>query len=80
MSDRSTRTYAGRRKQKLMMYARFQVLKSQLRRTDKGASMVEYALLVTLIALIALLAVQVFGTTLSGTYDEIAQELVQANS
>ena len=42
--------------------------------------MVEYALLVTLIALIALLAVQVFGTTLSGTYDEIAQELVQANS
>lgn len=63
-----------------MMYARFQVLKSQLRRTDKGASMVEYALLVTLIALIALLAVQVFGTTLSGTYDEIAQELVQANS
>lgn len=63
-----------------MMYARFQVLKSQLRRTDKGASMVEYALLVTLIALIALLAVQVFGTSLSGTYDEIAQELVQANS
>lgn len=42
--------------------------------------MVEYALLVTLIALIAFLAVQVFGNSLSGTYDTIAQELVDANS
>ena len=63
-----------------MMYATLLVLKTHLIRTDKGASMVEYALLVSLIALIAFVAVQVFGTTLSGTYDEIAQELVNANS
>jgi pilus assembly protein Flp/PilA len=45
---------------------------------DRGASMVEYALLVTLIALVALVAVQLAGTTLSSTYGEIASGLVKA--
>ncbi len=39
---------------------------------EKGASMVEYSLLVLLIALVALLAVTLAGNELSETYSEIA--------
>jgi len=39
---------------------------------DRGASMVEYSLLVLLIAIVALVAVTVAGTELSETYSEIA--------
>ena len=42
--------------------------------------MVEYALLVTLIALVALLAVTLAGTELSGTYSEIASDLEHAGA
>jgi len=45
-----------------------------------GASMVEYALLVALIALIAFAAVQLAGDTLSDTYSTIANSLVKANT
>ena len=41
-------------------------------REEKGASMVEYALLVVLIAIVALVAVAVAGNELSETYSEIA--------
>ena len=39
---------------------------------EKGASIVEYALLVVLIAIVALVAVQVAGSELSETFSEIA--------
>jgi pilus assembly protein Flp/PilA len=39
---------------------------------EKGASMVEYSLLVLLIAIVALLAVTLAGNELSETYSEIA--------
>ena len=42
---------------------------------EKGASMVEYALLVVLIAIVALVAVQLAGTEVSGTFSEIADGL-----
>ena len=42
---------------------------------DQGASMVEYALLVVLIAVVALVAVQLAGETLSSTYGDIASEV-----
>jgi Flp pilus assembly pilin Flp len=45
---------------------------------DKGASMVEYALLVVLIAIIAIVAIRVAGQQVSGTFDSIASELGQA--
>jgi len=45
---------------------------------DRGASMVEYALLVVLIAIVALVAVQVAGAELSGTYSEIASNVAEA--
>lgn len=60
------------------MYAKYLVFKSSLRRADKGASMVEYSLLVVLIAIVAFAAVQVFGDTLSSTYGDIGDELVSA--
>lgn len=43
-----------------------------IRFEDRGASMVEYGLLAVLIAIVALVAVQLAGTELSTTYSEIA--------
>lgn len=45
--------------------------------TEKGASMVEYALLVVLIAIIALVAVALAGDEVSATFSEIASGLGQ---
>jgi pilus assembly protein Flp/PilA len=42
---------------------------------DKGASMVEYALLVVLIAIVALIAVQLAGHQVSTTFSEIGSGL-----
>ena len=45
---------------------------------EKGASMVEYALLVVLIAIIALVAVSLAGDEISSVFSEIATELQDA--
>ena len=42
---------------------------------EKGASMVEYALLVVLIAIVALVAVQIAGREVSETFSEIGSGL-----
>ena len=42
---------------------------------DEGASMVEYALLVVLIAIVALVAVQLAGNEVSETFSEIGSGL-----
>ena len=42
---------------------------------EKGAYMVEYALLVVLIAIVALVAVRIAGTEVSDTFSEIADGL-----
>ena len=42
---------------------------------EKGASMVEYALLVVLIAIVALVAVRLAGSEVSETFSEIASGL-----
>ncbi len=44
---------------------------------EKGASMVEYALLVVLIAIIALVAVALAGDEVSQTFSEIQSGLAQ---
>jgi Flp pilus assembly pilin Flp len=46
---------------------------------ERGASMVEYALLVTLIALIAVSAVTLFGDSLSSEFGSIAASVDSAN-
>ena len=43
--------------------------------SDKGASMVEYALLVVLIAIVALVAVSIAGQEVSETFSEVASGL-----
>ncbi len=45
---------------------------------DKGASMVEYALLVVLIAIVALVAIRLAGTAVSSTFNSVAQALSNA--
>ncbi|MFV1980708.1 MAG: Flp family type IVb pilin [Rhodothermia bacterium] len=47
---------------------------------DRGASMVEYGLVVILIAIVALVAVTLVGTELSSTYSVINSGLVEAGS
>lgn len=42
-----------------------------MREDDRGASLVEYALLVALIALVCIAAVSALGSTVSGNYSEI---------
>lgn len=46
---------------------------------ERGASMVEYALLVALIALVAVSAVSLFGGTLSSEFDTIAGSVAGVN-
>lgn len=48
--------------------------------SEKGASMVEYALLVALIAIVAFVAVELAGSALSDTYSEISSEVANAGS
>lgn len=49
-------------------------------RNDRGASMVEYALLMVFIALLAFLAVQFAGNELSSTYGNIGDSVAAANA
>ncbi|MGD2061819.1 MAG: Flp family type IVb pilin [Acidimicrobiia bacterium] len=48
--------------------------------SDEGASMVEYSLLVVLIAIVAWIAVDLAGSALSETYSEIGSDLVRVGS
>lgn len=47
-------------------------------RDDRGAALVEWGLLVVLIAIVALVAVTLTGTSVSETYSEIASNLETA--
>jgi pilus assembly protein Flp/PilA len=51
---------------------------NKLVRDDEGASMVEYALLVILVAIVCLVAVRLAGTELSQQYSEIASSVANA--
>ena len=43
--------------------------------SDKGASLVEYALLLVLIALAAIIAIRALGTSVSDTFDDAQNQL-----
>lgn len=51
--------------------ARFQALSAG----ETGASLVEYSLLIALIAMVALVAIRFFGGELSTAYSDIAQSV-----
>jgi pilus assembly protein Flp/PilA len=48
-------------------------------RDERGASMVEYALLVVLIAIIAIVAIRLAGNNVSSTFSNISTELTNPN-
>jgi pilus assembly protein Flp/PilA len=50
-------------------------LTQPLRRDDRGASAVEYGLLVFLIALVIIIAVTLLGTNLSSIFNKVATDL-----
>jgi pilus assembly protein Flp/PilA len=52
-----------------------QALGAGLHRRDEGATMVEYGLMVALIAIVALLAVAAVGTNLFGLFSDVADEI-----
>jgi pilus assembly protein Flp/PilA len=49
-------------------------LTDRLRRDDRGATLVEYGLLVFLIAVACVIAITTLGTTLSGLFDTITAD------
>jgi Flp pilus assembly pilin Flp len=53
-------------------------LLKRLHHNDRGASMVEYSLLVVLIAIAGFLAVSYFGDSVSGTFSTIADSLTNS--
>ena len=66
----------GRDDRWIDMYVRQIITKLQsLWVRDEGASLVEYSLLIALIAVIALVAMRFFGTELSTSYSDIAQSV-----
>jgi len=44
---------------------------------ERGQGLVEYALILVLIAIVVLLAVQLFGTTLNNTFETINNRLAE---
>ena len=46
-----------------------------LTKTERGASLVEYALLVALLAVVVIGAVTLVGTTASGTFSDVSDSL-----
>lgn len=59
------------------MLSAYTYLRSWLavRLDDRGASLVEYALLVVLIAIFAIVAIRMTGTAVSSTFSNIGSEL-----
>jgi len=51
------------------------MLQGRLARKDKGATMVEYGLLVALIAVVVIAALLVLGPAISGLFDNVSGSL-----
>jgi len=69
---------SGPYKEKPDMKTQFDVLSMWLKahtKTERGASMVEYALLVALIAIIAIAALRALGTQVSTNFSEVTSDI-----
>jgi pilus assembly protein Flp/PilA len=51
------------------------LVKFQVRRQEKGATAVEYGLMIALIAIVILVAVALLGGNLSGIFNQTAQSV-----
>lgn len=56
------------------------VLMVRFQNDDRGAALVEWGLLVTLIAIVVLIAASLAGTELSQTFSEIGTEIANAGA
>lgn len=56
------------------------VLMVRFQNDDRGAALVEWGLLVTLIAIVVLVAASLAGTELSQTFSEIGTEIANAGA
>ena len=59
----------------MSVHMRVKNLLHELAHGEKGASLVEYALLVALIAIVAVVAVAAFGVSLGSEYADIANSM-----
>ena len=48
----------------------------RMKHSDRGAAMVEYALLVALIAIVAMVAIQLLGSNLSSSFSTIDSTII----
>lgn len=54
------------------MLSRLVKLQARLQKTDRGATAVEYGLMVALIAIVIIVAVTLLGTNLSSLFNSVA--------
>jgi len=54
-------------------------LRARFADSERGASLVEYALLVALIAVVCILAIQFLGKEASETFDSVGTEMSKSN-
>lgn len=73
-----TKLVAAARKFQDRCAAKYFLVKDWMTRREEGASLVEYALLVALIALVAIAAVKLVGTQISGAFNN-AKNALDAN-
>lgn len=57
------------------MFARLLIILAQFRKDERGAAMVEYGLLVALIALVVIASVKLIGSNLNVLFSQIAANL-----
>ena len=57
------------------LWSWMQVLGASLRHRDEGATMVEYGLMVALIAVVAMITVAAVGTNLFGLFGNVADKI-----
>ncbi len=55
-----------------------QMLLAQLKQHDEGQGLIEYALIVLLIAIVVIVVLTAVGTEINGVFDNIATELQSA--
>ena len=60
-----------------MLFTKITEMLAHIQNEERGASMVEYALLVVLIAIIAIVAITIAGEEISGAFSDIASSLDQ---
>jgi len=62
----------------IRLYLAVQGLKDELRDDESGQAMVEYALILALVSVVAIGILKILGSTVSGVFSRINQDLLNA--